>query len=284
MNGEKGSEELKLAGGAHDKTILNQIMLRFRPIAPKPAKTTPFSGDSKLENKQFVTIKRIKRKYVKRSNIKRSNYHQTAGIKNKVYTTLELLPVITGPPAVTSLPNNRDFYVAHSNKLGEQNPDRAVEILPPRRVVETWVTLESVTSTCVEDERWLDGTDGERVTDHLEGDACPGFVSDGFGRVVWVNLAYRRMVVGADEACEVVVWLVVKETEKFPVKCKAFSCRVRVVYKEKQCFSIIVPCDVWRRKTGGGFVWRLDVEAALSLGPLKQKFQVQDQGIYQVTG
>ena len=99
----------------------------------------------------------------------------------------------------------------------------------------------------------------------LERDTCPGFLSDGYGRVVWMNGAYRSMVGQEKETDEVTVCLVVKETASVAAVAlvyPAFTCRVRVQYT---CGSLTLPCDVWRME-GGGFAWRLDVKAALCLG------------------
>lgn len=103
-------------------------------------------------------------------------------------------------------------------------------------------------------------------------EAGPGFVTDAWNCVRWVNDAFRKMVGGAVEEEEggggggVMVALVAKE--KLPgAEVKAFTCRVRVQYTsgEKEKHSLTAPCDVWRME-GGGCTWRLDVKAALSLG------------------
>jgi hypothetical protein len=81
-------------------------------------------------------------------------------------------------------------------------------------------------------------------------DTCPGFISDGYGRVTWINGAYREMM------GEGVVALVMKVNG---VRVVQFACG-----SGRERNSLTVPCDVWRMDCGG-FAWRLDVKAALSL-------------------
>lgn len=97
----------------------------------------------------------------------------------------------------------------------------------------------------------------------LQRDTCPGFISDGLNRVLWTNEAYGKMVGGAAE--EVVAWLVMKAEVVVPAGIPSFTCRVRVVTFGKDKISLTLPCDVWRMDCGG-FAWRLDTTAALSLG------------------
>jgi hypothetical protein len=141
---------------------------------------------------------------------------------------------------------------------------------PMMSAVESWVTVESVTDTCMASMGvplpWLGSTDVERMS-NLEHDTCPGFVSDSSNRVLWVNGAFKRMVRQQNDgqSQEIIrVWLVAKE--KLPYSYTAFTCQVKLQYwLGKDKCSQIVPCDVWRMD-GGGFSWRLDVEATLSLG------------------
>ncbi|XP_076901582.1 uncharacterized protein LOC143556031 [Bidens hawaiensis] len=131
---------------------------------------------------------------------------------------------------------------------------------------QSWITVESVIGSCDDGGRGLGYTD-------MEMDSCPCFISDGFDEVRWVNLAYRRMVdlnpEGGSPPPQVSVWLYVK-VEKIDFEYwPAFSCRVRLVYdlSEKKKMQMTVPCDVWKMGSGG-YAWRLDVKAALSLGRL----------------
>lgn len=240
-------------GGSQEKTIMNHIMLRFRPIAPKPVMNGSDSSYSDLAKKEVIGKKRTKRKYVRvNKNVKKNSVDTTKKRSDdetswldetRVRVTLELLP--------------------------GSSVDRAPSNLSDLRGVESWVSIECVTDGFGHGRR-IGCTDVEKVRS-LERDTCPGFVSDGDGRVRWVNLAYRRMVgpgtglgLGEEEA-RVVVWLMNKE--RIPVGMKAFSCRVRVEYGGGGGRGKVVPCDVWRMDGELGlYAWRLDLEAALSLG------------------
>jgi hypothetical protein len=165
----------------------------------------------------------------------------------------------------------------HQNTVGfGVSADQTVVMPRVANIVGSCVTVECVTDTWVD----LDGlgrTDDEKKI-NMEKDTCPGFISDGYGRVTWENEAYRKMVgqgEGGDH--QVFVWLAMKE--KVPMKVtiaghKAFTCRVKVQYQKhdtcrvngKEKISIVtVPCDVWRMDSGC-FAWRLDVKTALCLG------------------
>ncbi|PON85315.1 von willebrand factor A domain protein [Trema orientale] len=332
------------AGGAvygYDMSKVGRIMLRFRPIAPKPVAGGSVSGAgaSKVENgENQVRGGRGKRRLVrennnnnsnKRNNNKRCNSKKRKAsspdetsydkkrrrfaAEEKVVTTLPLLPETPEPkdtPARISSPkwlsfegfvsSTKNNIVNNKNdkKTGQDNiygggrsADPLAAMMPrPVRLAGSSVTVECVTDTWTDGINkygWLGRTDEERRMS-LERDTCPGFVSDGYGRVTWTNEAYRKMVAqwcGVHDGCcggggddqerdgqmMMMVWLVMKE--KLPVAtmltCPAFTCRVRL-----QCYtdgnkevksSLTLPCDVWRMDSGG-FAWRLDVNAALCLG------------------
>ncbi|KAF5457359.1 hypothetical protein F2P56_021466 [Juglans regia] len=283
------------AGGQQDKTIINRVMLGFRPIAPKPA-----TGGSGLltdnKNHPFVSKRRKKRKYVrvrknndgrKRKKMVPEEEFIDHGLDRTVLT-LQLLPERAqnkdldaggslskfDPPAhKVAVENNQDLDLQmwmNGNKwvFGSVNcgvgSDHTVVMPQIRTVAESLVTVESVTDTCM-DVRELGCTDSERIK-NLERDSCPGFISEGLDRVQWVNEAYKRMVSqeGDGQSRECTVRLVAKE--KLPNVYPAFTGRVRLqhTWRNKKC-SKVMPCDVWRMNSGG-FAWRLDVEAALSLG------------------
>ncbi|PIM99684.1 hypothetical protein CDL12_27811 [Handroanthus impetiginosus] len=125
--------------------------------------------------------------------------------------------------------------------------------------------MECVTDTFINDGVGLGFSDAEKIN-NLEMDTCPGFVSDGSNKVVWVNEAYRKMMTEGEVAENgLMVWLVVKE--KFPHFSPAFACRLRVIQQTKHGhkWNRIVSCDVWRMEFSG-FAWKLDVNTALSLG------------------
>ncbi|XP_021299122.1 uncharacterized protein LOC110427831 [Herrania umbratica] len=301
MNGGDPWRMLKCAAGVQDKTIINQMMLRFRPIAPKPVTGDSVSAESMFSSKNLlVSSKRAKRKYVrvcKKNNRKRRILDEVKdvddGKNNSV--TLQLMPEKADLEKLTVVErslgvdldrmvgNNYHFQDPPSpcfklKKMVTDNvammglSDQTAVITSPRRrltVVESWVTVESVTDTCMDEGEMANCTDVEKMK-YLENDTCPGFVSDGLNWVLWVNRAYKNAVAPArhdsdGEPSETAVGLVVKDGCMLPLG--AFSCRVRLQYWDEKGkkYSKMVPCDVWKMRSGG-FAWRLDVKAALSLG------------------
>ncbi|KAJ9135442.1 hypothetical protein P3X46_032624 [Hevea brasiliensis] len=312
MDGGDRLRMIRCAGGTQDKTktIINQIMLRFRPIAPKPARSAPDSDISGLNNKNLLLSKgRTRRKYVRARKDNRltkrnqkvssseegnkENERDRVGFDKVV--TLQLLPERsdqskTSPERGRSWcnvdltkklfhdPENNNQAASMLLKLKQpviDGADPTVAMVPEtkkKEVVESWVTVESVTdtNTCMEG-RGLGCTDIERVK-NLEEDTRPGFISDGSNTVRWVNGAYKRMVSAMEEeqeglSVEIMVWLVKKEKLVPYMYSSAFTCWVRLQYswKEENWSSQMVPCDLWRMDCGG-FAWRLDVQAALGLG------------------
>ncbi|GMI76822.1 DIG-like 4 [Hibiscus trionum] len=296
MNGCEKWNMIGYTGGAKDKTVMNMInpiMLRFRPIAPKPVSGESSSDVARIDNTNLLLCKpRAKRKYArvrKNNNIgrkKRSSsdsdpllHHDEASKNPENIVTLQLLPEKTeGNGSVNNqnggvLEVNQDPLYVYNLNFNNRWVDDRTEPMSQRRkttVVESWVTVESVTDSCME-VRELGCTDVERIK-NLEADTCPGFISDGSHRVRWVNGAYKRMLMVVEEAndgepsqppAEITVWLVLKQ--ELPRFGTAFSCKVRLQYMwQKERVSRMLPCDVW--KMDGGLAWRLDVEAALSLG------------------
>lgn len=265
-------------------------MLKFRPIAPKPvAGTTASDGSSSESGDAFFKSGRTRRKYVKQNNttekrrIRRKKTVSSPEHKHPVPVTLPLLPET---PDRKDSPA-RDLTLTAEDKIGENNGNDLNSNMPRwlsfennLRNVDTEpyvrygamdpvavelsggyycsVTVECVTDAWVEGE-WLGSTDEERRS-KMSADTCPGFISDGYGRVTWTNGAYREMM------GEGVVVLVMKVSGV--VLYPSFTCRVRVVQfacgSGRERNSLTVPCDVWRMESGG-FAWRLDVKAALSL-------------------
>ncbi|KAK8710286.1 hypothetical protein V6N13_145618 [Hibiscus sabdariffa] len=302
MNGCEKWSMIGYSGGAQDKSVINSIMLRFRPIAPKPVSGESSSDGARIDNKNLLLCKpRAKRKYVRvrKNNTRRKKrsssdplHHDEASKNPENIVTLQLLPEKTEGNGSVSDQNGRvlevnqdPLYVSNSNfnhrwvdLMGvDEGTDRTVSMSQRRKatVVESWVTVESVTESCME-VRELGSTDVERIK-NLEADTCPGFISDGLHRVQWVNGAYKRMLMVEEEEGandgepsspppEIMVRLVLKQ--ELPRFRSAFSCKVRLQYMwQKEKLSRMLPCDVWKMEGGGcGFAWRLDVEAALSLG------------------
>lgn len=296
---------------AQDNTIINRIMLRFRPIAPKPVPdgslTGSFPGDNKVE---MVTKPRAKRKYVRVKKNRKCKINKEHDLEKRdlnfndggdgggavvtlgqmeeeedMARSIKFFPGIMGTSATTRATFSErlmSFSMKEksgmiSMKLDESDRSGAV-------VVESWVVVEGMSEMSWLDVGILGSTDRERMQ-NLEVDTCPGLISDSLHRVQWVNLAYKKMVMmnGQEEnnnnnnnnnngnnnissgaGGEVVVWLVVKEN--IPVKWPVFACTVRVVYTcREEKHSQTMPCDVWKMDFGG-FAWRLDAKAALSLG------------------
>ncbi|KFK33064.1 hypothetical protein AALP_AA6G325400 [Arabis alpina] len=270
---------LRCAGKAQDRTTtsVDTLMLKYRPIAPKPTTTSqPLVGHTS-------TMRRTKRKYVRVSK----NNKATCRSKNSVsvrsnstdlengrkgeedLVTLQLLPERSTPLCLDHHNNNLDPTVktiivgdTTDTWLLSKGREDTVHRVP----VETWVTVESV--TCGSVSHAVRCTD-EEIAQALDKDTCPGFVSDGSNHVLMVNEAYRRIVTGGDndggvERGEVIVWLVVDQTATF-CDYRNFTCKVRLEYTWKETKYIkTVPCDVWKMEFGG-FAWRLDTSAALTL-------------------
>ncbi|XP_054802287.1 uncharacterized protein LOC129306016 [Prosopis cineraria] len=273
---------------ARDKTVVNRIMLRFRPIAPKPVAGGSASGATVPENTSNVLLsgKRAKRKYVRvrrnsgcgRKDNNNNRSSERSGMtddSDNAVVTLQLMPEKSEPSggwiAGRSWCKNADLDVTVEKVEISGNPEPTRPWTTTgttngaRMAVETWVTVESVGYTCT-NLGGLGSTDAEKVK-NLESDTCPGFVSDGTGKVGWVNEAYRRMVRGNEAGGspeEVVVRLKVKDNVIYSYE--AFTCGVRLQYTwQKEKWTKMVPCDVWKLDCGG-FAWRLDIQAALSLG------------------
>ncbi|XP_022770130.1 uncharacterized protein LOC111313706 [Durio zibethinus] len=262
------------AAGVYDMSKVDRIMLRFRPIAPKPA--TGGSVPTKENTEVYSKSGRGKRRHSKESNTmsytKRCNRKRRVLSEEKI-VTLPLLPetpdckdsILKEEKGVVQkvMPLWLSFGQADDKNGGfygcDALADRAMLMAPRKvRVLGSCVTVECVTDTWVSGDG-LGSTDEERKV-NLGRDTCPGFISDVTGRVTWTNGAYKEMVGG-----ETMVWLVMKQ--RLPMTTyPAFTCRVRVQYScGKDTSSLTLPCDVWRMD-GGGFAWRLDINAALFLG------------------
>ncbi|CAI0457265.1 unnamed protein product [Linum tenue] len=238
-----------------EPTIINRMMLRFRPIAPKPAAGAG-SGSSAA---RLVPKVRTKRKYVRvraAAPRKKNNNNNDKNSNSRV-----------GEDNSNSAKNNR----------GSSEDSYGAAVLDPETAeVETWVTAEGVTGGCM-DVAEGQGLLGIRMMD-LQDDTCPAFVSDGKDKVRWVNQAYREMV-GAAAAGEkgghgnkVVVRLVVAEKLRpYFQGCPAFSCWVGVRFTDNsnrngKWSNVRFPCDVWKMEEEGWYGWRLDTKVALKLG------------------
>ncbi|XP_047967893.1 uncharacterized protein LOC125211960 [Salvia hispanica] len=262
---------------SNNPTVLSRIMLRFRPIAPKPAGEDAGSA-APDPAKRDLAGRRVKRKYV-RIRKRRCNKSKVPEGGNPP-SPPERSAVDDAPP-----PQKRavTLQLLGDGSGGGESEMRWRDLDGGGRrkadlsgygggsVIATWIVVEGVTVTEKLTELGLGFSDEERIH-NLERDTCPGFISDHTNNVIWMNAAYKRMVAADDEAGAaeaekkgVLVWLVVKED--LPHFCPSFACRVRVTQQngQGQKWNKIVPCDVWRMEFAG-FAWKLDVNTALSLG------------------
>lgn len=281
--------------GLYDISMVDRMMLKFRPIAPKPMASGSGSGDSTTENggksgrskMRYVRVKGNKRNMDdKKRKVSTSSSFQpsesTVSGGGDTVVTLSLMPETPDRkeelPAVIYSSSEKASKPSSSIWLGFKNnqqttrdghvdsvSDHPVQVVAPqRKQTVSFVTVECVTETWV-DVGWI-GWPEEQQVKNMVSDTCPGFISDGGDRVVWTNKAYREMAGGE----EVVVVLVRKEP--LPVSYPAaFTCSVRVTCRSGMPSSTLtVPCDAWRMGGGGGggggYAWRLDVKAALCLG------------------
>ncbi|XP_021759334.1 uncharacterized protein LOC110724232 [Chenopodium quinoa] len=279
----------------YDESKMDRIMLRFRPIAPKPVpngstNTTTTTADKKEDGRKGKkrgganisgggkrrTKSRSPEDVSKNNNNNNNNVKKLSDVvsSNGYKVTLPLLPETPD----LSPRKEKIHQVGHA-----KSPEPMWLCFGPSDQNNNQTAVDAVTSSVIVEgvtDTWMDGnslgrTDEERRR-RLDGDTCPGFISDAWNRVCWTNRAYKRMVSGDDDTWgkEKVVTVKLGMREKVelpPVNLfPAFTCRVKVVGYGKQGMingghSLTVPCDAWRMD-GGGFAWRLDTKAALCLG------------------
>ncbi|KAF6161366.1 hypothetical protein GIB67_009245 [Kingdonia uniflora] len=254
MNAGEGCYLARYPKGTQDTSKVEKIMIRFRPIAPKPV--VDGSVSDPFNNNILVRKERQKRRYVKKTlPLLKETLKQKDSQHRRLPADLD--------QTAAMIPSICDMPTAH--QLGRAiTPNQTVAMPKQGRPTGSWVLVECVTDTCVDG--GLGRTDEERRR-NLEKDTCPGFISNDQNEVRWTNEAYKRMVgqVDGEEVRAEMVWLVMKE--KLALTYPAFACRVRVQHNtsRKDRISMTIPCDVWKMDNGG-FAWRLDVTAALSLG------------------
>lgn len=279
-------------GGAYDMSKVDRIMLRYRPIAPRPD-----SGGSSSPALDSVSPKsrRGKRKYSKENsssssggggsvnsngNSRRCNRRRNEEAKNgSEIVTLPLLPetperkkpprvlVPAAPELGASLSSLRfSFRDDGRYETAKRGLDLTKGLLTGR--TETVVSSSLLTVECLAEGEYELGRTDEEKKMNLERDTCPGFISDGLGRVIWTNGSYRDLVIGKGKAkccSQMSVWLVMNEKQLLTKR--TFTCRMRLQYTHggNEVSSITLPCD-GSKMNDGGFAWRLDVNAALFLG------------------
>lgn len=303
---------------------MGRIMLKFRPIAPKPAAIAPVPAPTPVAA-PAVGAGRGKRKAVcggggrrgrkpkkvataaavtaapapppaaaaaqdagdrrkdcdkeKSSSSRSSSSSGTTSVDSSPpprpqqhqLATLPLMPVTpvedkaaAGAAAAAEEPAPVPSHVAAPAAAGARPfAPRAMHMRPAAAA--SLVTVEEVTAT------WRDGeapSSAACVGSGSGADEAPAFVSDQWGRVTWRNAAFVRAVSADDGG----------EAEAAPVMlggalpawgtCVGFTCRVRVAHSSarRAGSSVVAPCDVWRLDAGGSYLWRLDLQAALTLG------------------
>ncbi|KAK1271029.1 hypothetical protein QJS04_geneDACA014088 [Acorus gramineus] len=255
-------------------TKIDRIMLRFRPIAPKPSPPPTSAAAASISS-----VSRPKRRpsaATSETPIRRGRRRRSSPSEQ----TLPILKPTQPPPSSPDTP--LDPRVPHL-PIWISTPavvaERAEVVAPtPVRPIGSWVTVESVSAAADACDGICGACDGicgacdavaaKRV---LEGDACPCFVSDRADRVTWTNEAYREMVGGGGGEMRVAL---MTEGRVKVAAVGGFTCRVRVRYAaaaatatvgKERVSSVTAPCDVERLREGG-LAWRLDVKAALCLG------------------
>ncbi|KAG2240683.1 hypothetical protein Bca52824_097116 [Brassica carinata] len=258
MNFRGGCCIARYGGSGGDMSKVDRIMLRYRPIAPRPdsggSSSPPLIPYRPSRGEERENIREHNGNSKRRRNEEAKNGSETV--------TLPLLPETPErrkePPRV--LVPAPEFGAAASSWLSFGDDGRYKAAKKSLDLTEGLLTArtETVVSSLLT---------VECVTEEYEiGDTCPGFISDGLGRVVWTNGSYRDLVIGKDKCCsKMSVWLVMKE--KPLLTKRTFTCRMRLQYtcRDNEVSSIISPCDGWKMNDGG-FAWRLDVNAALFLG------------------
>lgn len=257
---------------------IGRIMLKYRPIAPKPAvmapavpastdlKSAPSNGRLKRKApavtapgtrpgskrgrkpKKVVNMSTTLPQTEEREEKCSSSSSSTTTTTSVDSSSLVTLPLMPETPEMKPAP-----ITSPANKAVT-----AVVVPTPVRPVGSWVTVEGLTDIWREEVPVMPGINSDEV---------PALVSDGWGRVTWANASYKNLVTGGgEEGDEVRVDLVTRSLVPAWGTCGGFTCRVRVRYacRKKGKVSLAAPCDVWR-VDGGGYAWRLDVKAALSL-------------------
>ncbi|KAE8706280.1 hypothetical protein F3Y22_tig00110402pilonHSYRG00079 [Hibiscus syriacus] len=196
---------------------------------PKPVSGESGSGGGEIDNKSLCFVRRE----LKESTL---GLERIISGERKKRSSLESDPIHHDEAS-----KNRENIVTlqllpekteGEGSVNNQNGGRK------RAELESWVTVESVTDNCTE----------------------------------WVNEAYKKMLMVVGEAKTAASRLSHRRRycaallkQEMPMFSTVFSCKVRLQYMwNKEKLSRTLPCDVW--KIDGGFAWRLDVDAALSLG------------------
>lgn len=252
---------------------MGRIMLKYRPIAPKPvcggavaagpveAKSSGRRGKRKGCMKEGRRGRRSAKKMAAAAAaVEEAGAFREEQEKNNSVVTLPLMPVTPerkestatptpsptasgGPVAwqqvgTTTSASGSSCSSSNNNCSNISSPSSPSVVVAPRpvRAVGSWVTVEGVTDA------WGEG--GVHVSPVayaalLEGDTSPVLISDACGQVTWTNAAYKQMVVGPseedDEQEEEEVMRVALVTKGMvPAGAMCFTCMVRVRYACKR--------------------------------------------------
>ncbi|XP_051141086.1 uncharacterized protein LOC127258332 [Andrographis paniculata] len=269
----------------YDPVMHRVMMLRFRPIAPKPADGEAVSAALKVvgarRKRKYVRVRGRKNTNMRSNGVKKPSPPLKSGVEDdssleKGVETLQLM--LERSESDKSYGNSTTVQKIHQNIWNIGGGDEA--ILPVNggcdaaaesaatgnsgSVMGTWIVVECVTDTFLDSGVGLGLSDRDKINS-LKVDTCPGFISDGAQKVVWINEAYRNMV-AEENRNGTMVRLSVRD-ELIPQNSPSFSCRVRMSQQTKQGYkwNRILACDVWRMKEFAGFAWRLDLNTALGL-------------------
>ncbi|KAK3139632.1 hypothetical protein QOZ80_5AG0386580 [Eleusine coracana subsp. coracana] len=260
---------------------MGRIMLKFRPIAPKPAAMAPAPTSAPVAGPAAAGSARGKRKAAPGgSDSRRGRKSKKAATGAPAPSTA---PVVVATKTVGEKEEKEKSSSSRSSSSSamtsvdssppspppsqpqQQQPATTLPLMPVSPVAaavvaraqpaaSSWVTVEDVTST------WRDGEAPAAAC----GDEAPAFVSDRWGRVTWANAGFARAV-SSDEPNSVAL------AGALPGwgTCAGFTCRVRIRHGstgQQRRAGVVAPCDVWRLDADGCYLWRLDLQAALTLG------------------
>ncbi|KAL6905856.1 hypothetical protein ACP4OV_003457 [Aristida adscensionis] len=290
------------AGGTGQAWQMGRIMLKFRPIAPKPAAMAPVpspspspapapaaaagrgkrkaaaggAGRRGRKPKKAATVvpapapAAVKTTASQKESDKDKSLSDRSSSSSGMTSVDSSPPPPPTPPAPTTLPlmpvlpaEEKQASAASTAAAPSHAAGGELAVAPraARPAATSWVTVEAVTAT------WRDGEAPSTATTPWAGDdEAPAFVSDQWGRVTWTNAAFSRAVLPAAADVEVRVGLAANlGAAAVPAwgTCAGFTCRVRV---RGGGGAVVAPCDVWRLDAGGCYLWRLDLQAALTLG------------------
>ncbi|XP_062203183.1 formin-like protein 4 [Phragmites australis] len=282
---------------------MGSIMLKFRPIAPKPAAMAPVPSPSPAPVAP-AGAGRGKRKAVgggggrrgrkpnKAATVKpvtavpatvavqkvgeRKESEKEKPLSSRSSSSSGMTSVDSSPPPPPPMSQPATLPLLPVSSVEEEVAAAAEEEPAPTHTVGAQLVapraLRPVASSWVTvEDVTVTWRDGEAPSAAAADDEAPTFVSDQWGRVTWTNAAFGRAVSAADDgdasAAEVRVGL----AGALPAwgTCAGFTCRVRVRHASpRRGGSVVAPCDVWRLDAGGCYLWQLDLQAALTLGGL----------------